>query len=427
MGKSSLLDTGRSSLSSSLPHGLLQARCEAIEGLAGHTTMPRTLPPGHAFTVADFDFTLPQELIAQHPAAERSASRLLDGRGRLPADLVFRQLPSLLAPGDLLIFNDTRVIKARLFGEKPTGGSVEALVERVLPPTEPGGTPREVWAHLRASKSPRPGSIVRFFAHKKAPGASDPFEAPTSPAPTPGFDAEVLGRCGPDGGLFHLRFEGDPFALLEAFGHVPLPPYIEHADDADDERRYQTVFARAPGAVAAPTAALHFDEALLAALDERGVQRASVTLHVGAGTFQPVRVEQISEHRMHSEWFEVPEATVQAIHAARARGGRVVSVGTTALRALESAAAMTDPHGQARHLARACSGETEIFITPGFNFRVVDTLVTNFHLPKSTLMMLVSAFAGYEQVMALYRHAIEARYRFFSYGDAMVLNRSAHD
>ena len=410
--------------------------------MAGHAAMPRTLPLGHAFTVADLDFTLPAELIAQHPAAERSASRLLDGRGRLPADLVFHQLPSMLAPGDLLIFNDTRVIKARLFGEKPTGGSVEALVERVLPPTEPGGTPREVWAHLRASKSPKPGSSVRFFAQKKAQGhpeLSDTLVAgldeqhpdlagrQTDPTQAPGFDAEVLGRCGPDGGLFHLRFEGDPFALLEAYGHVPLPPYIEHADDADDERRYQTVFARAPGAVAAPTAALHFDEALLAALEARGVQRASVTLHVGAGTFQPVRVEQLSEHRMHSEWFEVPEATVQAIHAARARGARVVSVGTTALRALESAAAQTDPQGQARHIARACSGETEIFITPGFNFRVVDTLVTNFHLPKSTLMMLVSAFAGYEQVMALYRHAIEARYRFFSYGDAMILNRSPHD
>ncbi|MBQ0934494.1 tRNA preQ1(34) S-adenosylmethionine ribosyltransferase-isomerase QueA [Ideonella paludis] len=376
--------------------------------------MPRTLPAGHVFTVADFDFTLPQELIAQHPAPQRSASRLLDGRGHLPADLVFHQLPSLLAPGDLMIFNDTRVIKARLFGEKPTGGSVEALVERVLPATEPGGEPREVWAHLRASKSPRPGSSVRFFAHKDEPSG-------------PGFEAEVLGRCGPDGGLFHLRFEGNPFTLLEAHGHVPLPPYIEHADDADDERRYQTVFARAPGAVAAPTAALHFDEALLAALDARGVQRAAVTLHVGAGTFQPVRVDKLSEHRMHSEWFEVPEATVQAIQAARARGGRVVSVGTTALRALESAAAQTDPQGQARHIARACSGETEIFITPGFNFRVVDTLITNFHLPKSTLMMLVSALAGYEHVMALYRHAIEARYRFFSYGDAMILNRSPHD
>ena len=376
--------------------------------------MPRTLPAGHVFTVADFDFTLPPELIAQHPAPQRSASRLLDGRGHLPADLVFHQLPSLLAPGDLMIFNDTRVIKARLFGEKPTGGSVEALVERVLPATEPGGEPREVWAHLRASKSPRPGSSVRFFSQKDQPEG-------------PSFEAEVLGRCGPDGGLFHLRFEGNPFTLLEAHGHVPLPPYIEHADDADDERRYQTVFARAPGAVAAPTAALHFDEALLAALDARGVQRAAVTLHVGAGTFQPVRVENLHEHRMHSEWFEVPEATVQAIQAARARGGRVISVGTTALRALESAAAQTDPQGQARHIARACSGETEIFITPGFNFRVVDTLITNFHLPKSTLMMLVSALAGYEHVMALYRHAIEARYRFFSYGDAMILNRSPHD
>lgn len=344
--------------------------------------------PNH--TVADFDFDLPPELIAQHPARERSGSRLLDATGPAAVDRVFRELPELLSAGDLLVFNNTKVIKARLYGVKATGGSVEALVERVLPGT------REVWMHLRASKSPKPGSRVRF---------------------ADAFDAEVLGRCGPDDGLFHLRFAGDPFALLDAHGHVPLPPYIAHADDAEDERRYQTVFAKEPGAVAAPTAALHFDDALLARLAERGVSMAHVTLHVGAGTFQPVRVETLAEHKMHSEWFEVPQATVEAVAACRARGGRVVAVGTTTLRALESAAR----GGQLQAGAR----ETDIFITPGFEFRVVDRLVTNFHLPKSTLMMLVSALAGHARVMALYHHAIAQRYRFFSYGDAMLLERSA--
>ncbi len=346
-------------------------------------------PAAATHTVADFDFELPPELIAQHPAAERTASRLLDASAALPVDRVFRELPELLQPGDLLVFNNTRVIKARLFGFKASGGSVEALVERVLPGT------REVWAHMRASKSPKSGSRVRF---------------------ADAFDAEVLGRCGPDNGMFHLRLDGDPFALLEAHGHVPLPPYIEHADGEDDVRRYQTVFAKEPGAVAAPTAALHFDEALLARLAERGVEQAHVTLHVGAGTFQPVRVERIADHKMHSEWFDVPQATVDAIAACRARGGRVVAVGTTTLRALESAA-----RGGA---LAAGSSETDIFITPGFEFRVVDRLVTNFHLPKSTLMMLVSAFAGYDRIMALYRHAIAQRYRFFSYGDAMLLSRT---
>ena len=349
--------------------------------------MSRTL------TLADFDFTLPAELIAQHPAAERSASRLLDGRGETPVDRVFRDLPALLNPGDLLVFNDTKVIKARLLGAKASGGAVEALVERVL-------TNNEVLAHLRASKSPKPGSIVHFDA---ADGAR--------------FSAEVLGRGGPEQSLFHLRFPSDPFALLERFGHVPLPPYIGHADTADDERRYQTVFARRPGAVAAPTAALHFDAALLAALAERGVRQAHVTLHVGAGTFQPVRSENLAAHKMHSEWFEVGSATVDAIAAARARGARVVAVGTTTLRALESAARSGTLEAGAR--------ETDIFITPGFQFRVVDALVTNFHLPKSTLLMLVSAFAGFEHVKALYAHAVGESYRFFSYGDAMLLARRA--
>jgi S-adenosylmethionine:tRNA ribosyltransferase-isomerase len=339
--------------------------------------------------LADFDFALPAELIAQHPTAERSASRLLDGRGATPVDRVFRDLPQLLREGDLLVFNDTRVIKARLFGRKATGGAVEVLVERIV------ADGREALVHLRASKSPLPGTVLSF---------------------ADAVQAEVLGRAGPEQALFHLHFDTDVLAVLDAHGHVPLPPYITHDDDADDERRYQTVFAQRPGAVAAPTAALHFDEAVLAALQARGVQRAAITLHVGAGTFQPVRAERIDEHRMHSEWFEVSANTVAAIEATRARGGRVVAVGTTTLRALESAA-----QGGA---LLPYVGETEIFITPGFDFRVVDMLVTNFHLPKSTLMMLVSALAGHAQVMALYRHAIEARYRFFSYGDSMLLERT---
>jgi S-adenosylmethionine:tRNA ribosyltransferase-isomerase len=342
-----------------------------------------------SYTLSDFDFDLPPELIAQHPAPERSASRLLDGTGGAPVDRVFRDLPGLMREGDLLVFNDTRVIKARLFGAKDTGGAVEALVERVLPG-------HEVLAHLRASKSPRAGQRVRFA------------EA---------FDAEVLGRDGPDGALFRLRLPSEPLALLEAHGHVPLPPYITHADEADDVQRYQTVFAQRPGAVAAPTAALHFDEAVLAALRARGVQMANVTLHVGAGTFQPVRAENLAEHKMHTEWFEVPGSTVEAIEAARARGGRVMAVGTTTLRALESAAR----DGTLRAGAR----ETDLFITPGYRFQVVERLLTNFHLPRSTLLMLVSAFAGHAHIRALYAHAIAQRYRFFSYGDAMLLDRCA--
>ena len=338
-----------------------------------------------SYTLSDFDFVLPPELIAQHPVEERSASRLLDGREELAVDRRFRDLPELLAPGDLLVFNDTRVIKARLLGVKASGGAVEALVERVLPE-------REVLAHVRASKSPKPGSLMRFA------------EA---------FDVEVIGRGGPQDSLFRLRFPADPFALLEAHGHVPLPPYITHADTADDEARYQTVFAAKPGAVAAPTAALHFDAAVLKALAARGVATANVTLHVGAGTFQPVRTEDISQHRMHSEWFEVSSQTVEAIERVRSGGGRIVAVGTTTLRALESAAR----GGALLPGAR----ETDIFITPGFVFQVVDLLVTNFHLPKSTLMMLVSAFAGHARVRALYEHAVRERYRFFSYGDAMLL------
>jgi S-adenosylmethionine:tRNA ribosyltransferase-isomerase len=348
------------------------------------------MPADREYTLADFDFELPPELIAQHPAAVRSGSRLLDGSAPWPVDRRFTELPALLQPGDLLVFNDTRVIKARLLGEKPTGGAVEALVERVL-------QNHEVLAHLRASKSPRPGSRLRFVS------------------PAGAFDAEVLGRAGPEDALFHLRFPADPLGLMESHGHVPLPPYITHADTADDVSRYQTVFAARPGAVAAPTASLHFDDAVLATLDARGVRLAAVTLHVGAGTFQPVRTARLQDHRMHCEWFEVSPATVAAIAATRAAGHRVVSAGTTALRALESAAR--------GGLLTAGSGETDIFITPGFDFRVVDALITNFHLPRSTLLMLVSALAGHDHVRALYRHAVESRYRFFSYGDAMLLNR----
>ncbi|VTU16708.1 S-adenosylmethionine:tRNA ribosyltransferase-isomerase [Variovorax sp. PBL-H6] len=340
-----------------------------------------------AFTLSDFDFKLPPELVAQHPATERSASRLLDGTGDPPADRIFKELPSLLRAGDLLVFNDTRVVKARLFGEKPTGGKLELLVERVL-------QGHEVVAHMKVSKKPPVGTVLAMAG---------------------GFEATLLGRW-PDehGALFRLRFDSptgeDPYALMARCGHVPLPPYIEHADSQQDEHRYQTVFARVPGAVAAPTAALHFDEALLDELEARGVQRTNVTLHVGAGTFQPVKTENIAEHQMHTERYDVPEATQHAIAEAKARGGRIVAVGTTTVRTLESWARS----GEA-------SGDTGIFITPGFAFAHVDLLVTNFHLPKSTLMMLVSAFAGHERVMALYAHAIHARYRFFSYGDAMLL------
>jgi S-adenosylmethionine:tRNA ribosyltransferase-isomerase len=362
---------------------------------------PSTPAPPHDYTLADFDFVLPPELIAQHPLAERSASRLLDGREAEPVDRIFRDLPGLLRAGDLLVFNDTRVIKARLYGRKASGGAVEALIERVLPSHDGR---HEAWAHLRASKSPRAGQVVSFGAEGQS-----------------AFPAEVLGRCGPDNGLFHLRFQSDVLTLLERHGHVPLPPYITHADSADDERRYQTVFARAPGAVAAPTAALHFDAAVLADLAERGIDTASVTLHVGAGTFQPVKVERLADHQMHSEWFEVPQATVDSIAAARARGGRVVAVGTTTLRALESAALVAAPGEVLAVGAR----DTRIFITPGFEFRLVDLLVTNFHLPKSSLLMLVSAFVGHARMQALYAHAVEHGYRFFSYGDAMLLQREA--
>ena len=356
-------------------------------------------PPSGVHGLADFDFELPPELIAQHPATERSGSRLLDGTAADPVDRTFRELPELLAAGDLLVFNDTRVIKARLHGAKTSGGGVEVLIERVLPPNE-------AWAHIRASKSPRAGTTLQL---------GDMASGNT-------FDVEMLGRCGPDDALFHLRFPGDVFELLERHGHVPLPPYIAHEDAEDDVRRYQTVFADRPGAVAAPTAALHFDDALLARIAARGVHTARVTLHVGAGTFQPVRSEKLDEHKMHTEWFDVPQATVDAVLRTKAAGGRVVAIGTTTVRALESAATAGALAGAPGGL-QAGPGETRIFITPGYRFQVVDRLVTNFHLPKSTLMMLVSAFSGMERIRALYAHAIAQRYRFFSYGDAMLLDR----
>ncbi len=355
-------------------------------------------PPAQqrTFTLRDFDFALPPELIAQHPAPERSGSRLLDGSGNTPLDRIFHDLPALLQPGDLMVFNDTRVMNARLFGEKATGGKLELLIERVL-----GGN--QVAAHMRVSKKPEVGSTVSLVA---APGSNDTLSA------------TLLGRWpDADGPLFRFVLSNDagddPFAIMARHGHVPLPPYITHTDSTEDAQRYQTVFAKHTGAVAAPTAALHFDEALLAALDARGVQRAHVTLHVGAGTFQPVKTENLAEHQMHSEWYDVPLATQQAVADCHARGGRIVAVGTTSVRTLESWAL----YGQA-------TGDTSIFITPGFAFKLVDVLVTNFHLPKSSLMMLVSALAGYDHIRSLYAHAIQGQYRFFSYGDAMLLTRN---
>jgi S-adenosylmethionine:tRNA ribosyltransferase-isomerase len=338
-------------------------------------------------TLTDFDYELPPELIAQHPLPDRAASRLLHVTSNGLEDRRFADIEQLFAPGDLLVFNDTRVIKARLLGRKPSGGKVEALVERVLEPTL-------ALALVRTS-------------HRPAPGATFDFD---------GARATVEGRRDD---FFLLRFDRDVLEALDAHGHVPLPPYIGHADDAGDARRYQTVYATQPGAVAAPTAGLHFTEALLARLRARGVESAPLTLHVGAGTFQPVRTERLSDHRMHSERFEVPATTAQAVNAALAAGRRIVAVGTTSLRALESAALAGGGHRVA-----AGKSETSLFIAPGFRFSVVDRLLTNFHLPKSTLLMLVSAFAGVERIRSAYAHAIAERYRFFSYGDAMLLERA---
>jgi S-adenosylmethionine:tRNA ribosyltransferase-isomerase len=338
--------------------------------------------------LSDFDYPLPPELIAQHPAPERSASRLLcvDGASGAMRDLRFRDIATLLQPGDLLVVNDTRVIKARLHGRKDSGGEVEVLVERVL-------DAHRALVQVRASKPLKPGRFLILGA---------------------GARAEVLDRRGE---FFELRFDEPVLEVLASHGETPLPPYITHEAAGEDEGRYQTVYARAPGAVAAPTAGLHFDAALLESLRSRGIGVASVTLHVGAGTFQPVRVDDLSLHVMHSEWYRIPQATVDAIAAARKKNGRVVAVGTTALRALESAAASGE-EGLA-----AGEAETRLFIVPGYRFRVVDRLITNFHLPRSTLLMLVSAFAGADNIRHAYRHAVEQRYRFFSYGDAMWLER----
>ena len=334
------------------------------------------------YSLSDFDFTLPPERIAQTPLPDRSASRLLHLTGESIVDRQFADIVDLLAAGDLLVMNDTRVLKARFFGVKESGGQVEVLVERVL-------DSRTVLAQVRASKSPKPGKRIRL---------ADAFDVVTG---------ERAGE------FFTLHFDADVFELIEAHGRLPLPPYIDHAADAFDETRYQTVFSKVPGAVAAPTAGLHFDDALLARLAAKGVAFAYVTLHVGAGTFQPVRVEALAEHKMHTEWYTVPQATVDAVRAARAAGRDVVAVGTTSLRALESAS-------QTGELV-AGSADTALFITPGYTFKTVTRLITNFHLPKSTLLMLVSAFAGYDAIKRAYAHAIASEYRFFSYGDAMLL------
>ncbi|SDG87401.1 S-adenosylmethionine:tRNA ribosyltransferase-isomerase [Pseudomonas benzenivorans] len=337
--------------------------------------------------VADFHFELPESLIARHPLAERRASRLLvlDGVSGELAHRGFGDLLEYLRPGDLMVFNNTRVIPARLFGQKASGGKLEVLVERVL-------DSHRVLAHVRSSKSPKPGSTILLDG---------------------GGEAQMLAR---HDALFELRFAEEVLPLLERVGHMPLPPYIDRPDDAADRERYQTVYAERAGAVAAPTAGLHFDQDLLAAIAERGVETAFVTLHVGAGTFQPVRVERIEDHHMHSEWLEVGQDVVDAVAACRARGGRVIAVGTTSVRSLESAAR--------DGVLRPFNGDTDIFIYPGRPFHVVDAMVTNFHLPESTLLMLVSAFAGYPETMAAYQSAVAEGYRFFSYGDAMFITRN---
>ena len=336
-------------------------------------------------TVDDFDFPLPPELIAQHPAAERRGSRLLHVSGKRLADRRFSDLPTLLAPGDLLMFNDTRVINARFFGHKTSGGAVEVLIERIV-------DARHALAQVRASKSPKAGGRLIL---------------------EDAFDVTCLGRASE---FFELELPegGDFWNLCEEHGRLPLPPYIAHAAENVDLARYQTVYARHSGAVAAPTAGLHFDEALFGELHGKGVHTAFLTLHVGAGTFQPVRVDKVADHRMHRERYDIPEATANLIAETRNAGGRIVAVGTTSLRALEAAASEDG-------VIQAGAGETDIFITPGYRFRVVDRLITNFHLPRSTLLMLVSAFAGHDNIRSAYSHAVAEAYRFFSYGDAMLL------
>lgn len=338
-----------------------------------------------ALKLSDFHFDLPADLIAQQPLAERSDSRLLHlaKEGGQTTDYGFRDLPGLLKKGDLLVFNNTRVIPARLFGRKESGGQVEIMLERII-------SERDCLAQLRASKSPKQGSLIIL---------------------EDGSRVEVVGR---EDSFFSLRLlDGTLGEILGKLGHMPLPPYIERADTGYDRERYQTVYARHPGAVAAPTAGLHFDNAILTAIETLGIERAEVTLHVGAGTFQPVRCDRIEDHRMHAEWLEVSAGVCEAVERTRARGGRVIAVGTTAVRSLETAAAGGG--------LEPWSGDSRIFIYPGYRFRVIDGLVTNFHLPESTLLMLVCALAGTDETLAAYRHAVSERYRFFSYGDAMLV------
>lgn len=353
--------------------------------------MKAKLLTSRAMQRSDFDYQLPPHLIAQQPLAQRCASRLLllDGASDIFAEHTFVDIVELLQPSDLLVFNDTRVIPARLFGSKASGGKVEVMIERVL-------DEHHALAHVRASKSPKPGSRLLLDG---------------------GVEVAVLGR---EADLFQLRFDDARplFEILDAIGHIPLPPYIDRADEQADRDRYQTVYARNPGAVAAPTAGLHFDQAILDRLSAKGIEQAFVTLHVGAGTFQPVRVDDLKDHHMHMEYLEVNQACCDKIAAARRRGGRVVAVGTTSVRSLESAAQLA---GIKSGQLQPYSGETRLFITPGYRFQVIDLLITNFHLPESTLLMLVSALGGHERVMAAYRHAVAHEYRFFSYGDAMLI------
>nr|VFJ94738.1 MAG: S-adenosylmethionine--tRNA ribosyltransferase-isomerase [Candidatus Kentron sp. H]VFJ95632.1 MAG: S-adenosylmethionine--tRNA ribosyltransferase-isomerase [Candidatus Kentron sp. H]VFK01879.1 MAG: S-adenosylmethionine--tRNA ribosyltransferase-isomerase [Candidatus Kentron sp. H] len=359
--------------------------------------------------VSDFDYHLPTELIAQFPSEERTGSRLLalDADTGELQETRFSAIAGFLSPGDLLVFNDTRVIPARLFGRKATGGKVEILVERVM-------DERRLLAQVRASKPPRPGMAIEILRPETSPPATAPARGASGPGEATGATLTVRGRAGD---FFILESTGDPAIkpLLRAFGAVPLPPYICRSAGTHDEERYQTVYARREGAVAAPTAGLHFDEALLTALRSKGVELAFVTLHVGAGTFSPVRVDRIEGHKMHAEYLEVSAAACERIHRTRRAGGRIVAVGTTSVRVLETA-------WRAGEL-RPFQGETDLFIYPGYRFRCVDALITNFHLPGSTLLMLVAAFAGRERVMAAYRYAVRRRFRFYSYGDAMVIFR----
>ncbi len=351
--------------------------------------------------LSDFNYDLPPELIAQHPLPQRSASRLLelaysaDGRSEC-IDRSFTDIVQLIGPNDLLIFNDTRVIPARLFGQKETGGQVEVLIERIT-------GPNQAIAQIRASKVPKPGGKIRLRAH------ADLVAPETAP------ELVVNGRVniGGNSDFYEIVFPENAMSVLESYGELPLPPYISHTPDEEDTNRYQTVMAQKPGAVAAPTAGLHFDEDLLNRLRDHGVQQAAITLHVGAGTFTPVRHEDLALHQMHYEWFSIPKNTIEAIERAKQNQGKVIAVGTTSIRTLESYA-----------ITGQVEGETNLFITPGFEFKVVDALITNFHLPKSTLLMLVSAFAGVDAIRCAYAHAIRERYRFFSYGDAMFLRRT---